>query len=127
MTEPIILRANDFDLESKINDDDFNETYQKYCICIIDNDGSTAKQIKSQILENQEKLEKIKTLFDDGNNSILITLREIITALSDYHNRCTICYRHTNGDNYEKCNTYYLDCKCVPLTPFQITQGVGID
>ena len=55
------------------------------------------------------------------------SLREIITALTDYHNRCTICYRHTNGDNCEKCNEYYLDCTCTPLTPSQITQGVGMD
>ncbi len=54
------------------------------------------------------------------------SLREIITALSDYHDRCTMCYRYSKGDNCEKCNTYYLDCKCIPLTPSQITRGVGI-
>jgi len=131
MNESITLTNYDFDLENKINDDNFNETYQKYCIHIIDNDSSTAKQIKQQILKNQEKLEKIRIIFDHGNNSILITLREIITALSDYHNRCTICYRHSKGDNCEKCNEYYLDCSCTPLTPSQITpsqitQGVDM-
>jgi len=32
----------------------------------------------------------------------------------------------TQQDNCEKCNTYYLDCKCIPLTPSQIIQGVGM-
>jgi len=131
MTEPIILTTDDFDLESKINDDNFNETYQKFCIRIIDNDNKTAKQIKQQILETQEKIEKLGKLLnskitDCRDNSILITLREIITALSDYHSRCTICYRHIDGDNCKKCSTYYLDCQCIPLTPSQITQGVDM-
>ena len=131
MTESITLTNYDFNLESKINDDDFNETYQKYCIHIIDNDNKTAKQIKYQILKNQEKVEKLGKLLnsktiENKNNFNLITLREIITALSDYHNRCTICYRYSKGNNCEKCNEYYLDCTCTPLTPSQITQGVGM-
>jgi len=99
---------------------------------VIDNDNKTAKQIKYQILKNQEKTEKLGKLLnskitDCGDNSILIALREIITSLSDYHDRCTICYRYSEGNNCEKCSTYYLDCSCTPLTPFQITQGIGMD
>jgi len=54
------------------------------------------------------------------------SLQEIITALSDYHNRCTICYRYSKGNNCEKCNKYCLECTCQPLTPSQITQGVDM-
>ena len=50
-------------------------------------------------------------------------LQEIITALADYHNRCTVCYRHSKGSNCEKCNEYYLECTCTPLTAQQIAQG----
>lgn len=51
--------------------------------------------------------------------------REIITALSDYHNRCTICYRYSKRNNCEECNKYYLDCTCTPLTSYQIMHGEG--
>lgn len=57
------LTTDNFYLENKINDFDFNETYQKYCIHIIDNDNKTAYQLKQQILDNQEKLEKIEKRF----------------------------------------------------------------
>jgi len=53
-------------------------------------------------------------------------LQEIITALSDYHERCTICYRHTIGNSCHKCNECYLECTCTPLTPSQIIQGVDM-
>ncbi len=54
MTERIKLRENDFDLESKINDEEFNEIYQRYCIHVIDNNNKTAKQIQSQIIYNYD-------------------------------------------------------------------------
>ena len=53
-------------------------------------------------------------------------LQEIITALSEYYTRCTICYRHTIGNNCHKCNEYYLECTCTPLTASEITEGVDM-
>ena len=46
---------------------------------------------------------------------------DIVTALCDRHNRCTICYRETTGGGCKNCNEdYYLDCICTPMTPSEI-------
>lgn len=50
----IVLRGNDFELEFRPDDEEFNENYQRYCIIIKDNDDKSAESIKQQILENQE-------------------------------------------------------------------------
>ena len=84
MTESTKLTADDFYLESKINDEEFNETYQKYCIHIIDNDNKIAKQIKQQILENQEIVNDIIKIVkrkphSDEDKAIIKVLREILS------------------------------------------------
>jgi len=54
------------------------------------------------------------------------SLQEIISALTEYHSRCSICYRHNPGSNCLYCDEYYLACTCLPLTPSQITDGVNM-
>lgn len=50
----IEIKEDDFELEFRPNDEDFNEIYQKFMIAIIDNDDKTAEQLKKQILKNQK-------------------------------------------------------------------------
>jgi len=48
----IVIRENDFELEFRPDDDEFNENYQKFCIIIKDNDDKTTEQLKQQILDD---------------------------------------------------------------------------
>ena len=56
----IVLNENDFELEFRPDDEEFNENYQKFCIIIKDNDDKSAEIIKQQILENQNIVEQLK-------------------------------------------------------------------
>jgi len=55
-------------------------------------------------------------------------LRNDITALCDYHGRCTNCYRFFTAEdkmNCSRCKDYYTDCICPRLTPKEIVEGEG--
>lgn len=41
-------------------------------------------------------------------------------ALLEYDRRCPKCYRYMDGGNCGKCETYYGDCDCTPMTPNEI-------
>ena len=56
----IRLAENDFELEFRPDDEEFNENYQKYCIIIKDNDDKSAEYIQQQILNNQAIVDKVK-------------------------------------------------------------------
>ena len=60
--ELISIKHDDFDLESRIHDEEFNEIFQKFCIHIIDNDDKTAEQVKYQIQKNQTQVEELDKL-----------------------------------------------------------------
>lgn len=75
------------------------------------------KQI-SRRLEMQDLYLKYDKLQEENEQ-----LKETLVALSDYHSRCTVCYRFMEGDQCESCSNYYCECSCVPLTTFDITHG----
>lgn len=56
----ILIQDLDFEIESRKNDEEFNATYQKFCIVIIDNDKKTAEKLKKQILINQQLMILLK-------------------------------------------------------------------
>ena len=53
-------------------------------------------------------------------------LQNVINALCERSNRCTICYNDTDGKNCAKCDEYYSECTCTPLTTDQIINGVEL-
>lgn len=53
----------------------------------------------------------------------ILKLEKIICALTEYYRLCPGCYRNMNGDKCTKCQEYYLDCPCTPLTPEQLVEG----
>ena len=53
-------------------------------------------------------------------NHDCLELIDIITALCGRLRLCTVCYRHMEGMNCSKCEAYYTDCSCEPLTKTEI-------
>lgn len=64
MTKPIKLTADDFDYIHWYKDSGGPEQFE---LIIYGESKSNCEKIKQQILGNQEKLEKIKIIFDDGS------------------------------------------------------------
>ena len=53
-------------------------------------------------------------------------LIDIITALCEVSSKCPRCYRSQDGANCTKCNEYYAECNCKPLTKDEIINGETI-